>query len=134
MVPSITVGLERVHYITRIEANINKSLSLPRQLESLVEVRLQKLKEEIAESYEDQLRRHHQDLALLEQRAVAMEQEVTEQPRVRRDANKQQYWHSYNFDTHRDRECEYCGLSESTLFGNQAFLHIKVHAVKMFTS
>lgn len=75
----------------------------------MVELRLQKLKEEIAETFESQLRRHHRDLALLEQRAVALQQGAGVQRRFRRDASSQQYWHSYNFDTHRDRECE-CSL------------------------
>ena len=106
----------------------------PRQLDSLVQVRLQKLKAEIAKSYENQLRLHHQDLAILEQRTVAMEQEVPDQLRVRRDANQQQYWHSYNFDTYRDRESEYYEPSERVLRGNQASLHILSHAINRFNS
>ncbi|XP_063858526.1 uncharacterized protein LOC135099850 isoform X1 [Scylla paramamosain] len=81
-----------------------KNLS-PEQLDTLVEVSLKKLKAEIATSYENQLRRHQRDLALLEQRAGAIEQEVPDQLRVRRFVNQQQFWHSYyNFDNHRDRE------------------------------
>lgn len=72
----------------------------------MVELHLQKLKEDIAEAFESQLRQHHRDLALLEERTVALQQGVREHLRFRRDANPQQYWHSYNFDTHRDRECE----------------------------
>ncbi|MPC35935.1 hypothetical protein E2C01_029374 [Portunus trituberculatus] len=85
---------KKIHYVTTFLI-----------LDTLVEVSLQKLKAEIATSYENQLRRHQRDLALLEQRASAIEQEAPDQPRVRRYVNQQQYWHSYyNFDNHRDRK------------------------------
>lgn len=70
----------------------------------MIELRLQKLKKEISETFESQLQRHHRHLTLLEQRTVTLQQGVEEQVRFRRDVNPQQYWHSYKVDTHTDRE------------------------------
>lgn len=69
--------------------------------------RLQNLKEKIADTFENQLQRHHRDLFLLEQRKVALLQGADEKLRLRRDVSLPQYWHSYNFDTNRDRHCKW---------------------------